>query len=217
MRNECVLCVRVYAVNAQKISHDDSSPSYESDIRCFEQAGCKLSDKYKHIVVIDDHICQNHLFIFVAYFLFKVPYFLGHCNYDSPFTRLHFERVSLVTPFLFMKRTECCENKIDNMVKKDDVVVFMKGTQEEPMCGFSRNVKLVLDFHNVKFKDYNVLEDQELREGVKAYSEWPTIPQVFVKGEFVGGCDIVVQMHKDGEISDFFDSKGIPNKYGEKK
>ncbi|VDN34301.1 unnamed protein product [Cylicostephanus goldi] len=94
------------------------------------------------------------------------------------------------------------------MVKKDDVVVFMKGTQQEPMCGFSRNVKLVLDFHNVKFKDYNVLEDQELREGVKAYSEWPTIPQVFVKGEFVGGYY---------QFSDFFDSKGIPNKYGEKK
>ncbi|VDM67469.1 unnamed protein product [Strongylus vulgaris] len=93
------------------------------------------------------------------------------------------------------------KNKIDKMVKADDVVVFMKGTQQEPMCGFSRNVKLVLDFHDVKFKDYNVLEDQELREGVKAYSEWPTIPQVFVKGEFVGGCDIVVQMHKDGEIS----------------
>ncbi|VDO23731.1 unnamed protein product [Haemonchus placei] len=91
------------------------------------------------------------------------------------------------------------------MVKSDDVVVFMKGTQQEPMCGFSRNVKLVLDFHNVKFKDYNVLDDPELREGV------------YVKGEFVGGCDIMVQMHKDGEISDFFDSKGIASKYGEAK
>ncbi|KAL6727952.1 hypothetical protein Aduo_009780 [Ancylostoma duodenale] len=108
-------------------------------------------------------------------------------------------------------------NKIDKMVKSDDVVVFMKGTQQEPMCGFSRNVKLVLDFHNVKFNDYNVLEDAELREGIKLYSDWPTIPQVYVKGEFVGGCDIMVQMHKNGEISDFFDSKGIPNKYGEKK
>ncbi|KAK6056542.1 glutaredoxin [Cooperia oncophora] len=92
-------------------------------------------------------------------------------------------------------------NKIDNMVKSDDVVVFMKGTQQEPMCGFSRNVKLVLDFHNVKFRDYNVLNDPELREGLKIYSDWPTIPQVFMKGEFVGGCDIMVQMHKDGEIS----------------
>ncbi|VDL62965.1 unnamed protein product [Nippostrongylus brasiliensis] len=94
--------------------------------------------------------------------------------------------------------------------------MFMKGTQQEPMCGFSRNVKLILDFHNVKFKDYNVLEDAELREGIKVYSEWPTIPQVYVKSEFVGGCDILVEMHKEGEISDFFDSKGIPNKYGKK-
>lgn len=140
--------------------------------------------------------------------------------------------------------------RIDGLVKKDDVVVFMKGTQQEPACGFSRNVKLVrkhkklivfefmglkkqqfpnsekkfslktflqvLDFHNVKFQDYNVLTDQELREGVKVYSEWPTIPQVYVKGEFVGGCDILVSMHKDGEISDFLDEKGIPNKYGSK-
>uniref|UniRef100_A0A0K0DP45 Glutaredoxin-related protein 5, mitochondrial n=1 Tax=Angiostrongylus cantonensis TaxID=6313 RepID=A0A0K0DP45_ANGCA len=108
-------------------------------------------------------------------------------------------------------------SKIDKMVKSDDVVVFMKGTQEEPLCGFSRNVKLVLDYHDVKFKDYNVLSDPELREGIKTYSDWPTIPQVYIKGEFVGGCDILVQMHKDGEISDFFDSKGIVNKYGEKK
>ncbi|KAK5969481.1 Monothiol glutaredoxin-5 mitochondrial [Trichostrongylus colubriformis] len=113
--------------------------------------------------------------------------------------------------------SEDLRNRIDKMVKSDDVVVFMKGTQQEPMCGFSRNVKLVLDFHNVKFRDYNVLEDAELREGIKIYSEWPTIPQVFMKGEFVGGCDIMVQMHKDGEISDFFDSKGIPSRYGEKK
>ncbi|CAI4230496.1 unnamed protein product [Auanema sp. JU1783] len=106
------------------------------------------------------------------------------------------------------------KTKIDNIVKTDDVVVFMKGTQKEPMCGFSRNVKLVLDYHEVKFRDFNVLEDAELREGIKTYSEWPTIPQVYVKGEFVGGCDILVQMHKEGEISDFFDGKKIPNKYG---
>ncbi|PAV80604.1 hypothetical protein WR25_11081 [Diploscapter pachys] len=107
--------------------------------------------------------------------------------------------------------------KIDQMIKNDDVVVFMKGTKQEPLCGFSKNVKLVLDFHQVPFKDYNVLADPELRESIKAYSEWPTIPQVYVKGEFVGGCDIMVQMHQDGEISDFLDSKGIQNKFGEKK
>ncbi|CAJ0939425.1 unnamed protein product, partial [Mesorhabditis belari] len=109
------------------------------------------------------------------------------------------------------------KTKIDGIIKKDPVVVFMKGTQKEPMCGFSRNVKLVLDHHQVTFKDYNVLEDSELREGIKKYSDWPTIPQVYVKGEFVGGADILIQMHKDGEISDFFDGKQVPNKYGNQK
>ncbi|CAJ0574458.1 unnamed protein product, partial [Mesorhabditis spiculigera] len=109
------------------------------------------------------------------------------------------------------------KSKIESIVKADPVVVFMKGTQKEPMCGFSKNVKLVLDFHDVKFKDYNVLEDQELREGIKEYSEWPTIPQVYVRAEFVGGCDILVQMHKDGEISAFLDEKQIANKHGDVK
>ncbi|CAI5446413.1 unnamed protein product [Caenorhabditis angaria] len=108
------------------------------------------------------------------------------------------------------------KKRIDGLVKASDVVVFMKGTQQEPMCGFSKNVKLVLDFHNIKFNDHNVLADAELREGIKVYSDWPTIPQVYVKGEFVGGCDIMISMHKDGEISDFFDEKNIPNKYGKK-
>jgi len=107
--------------------------------------------------------------------------------------------------------------RIGGIVKADPVVVFMKGTQKEPQCGFSRNVKLVLDYHEVPFRDYNVLEDAELREGVKAYSEWPTIPQVYVNGTFVGGSDILVQMHKEGEISDFFDKQGIASKFGEKK
>ncbi|KIH46510.1 glutaredoxin [Ancylostoma duodenale] len=101
------------------------------------------------------------------------------------------------------------------MDKPDDVVVFMEGTEQELMCGFSRNVKLVLEFHNVKFNDYNVLEEAELCEGIKIHSDWPTVPQVYVRGEFVGGSDIMVQMHKGGEISDYFDSKGIPNKYGQ--
>ncbi|GMR41841.1 hypothetical protein PMAYCL1PPCAC_12036, partial [Pristionchus mayeri] len=107
--------------------------------------------------------------------------------------------------------------KIDGMVAAAPVVVFMKGTQKEPACGFSKNVKLVLDFHDVSFNDHNVLVDAELREGIKAYSEWPTIPQVYVKGEFVGGCDIMIQMHKDGELSDLFDKHEIPNKFGDCK
>uniref|UniRef100_A0AC34FA15 Glutaredoxin domain-containing protein n=1 Tax=Panagrolaimus sp. ES5 TaxID=591445 RepID=A0AC34FA15_9BILA len=106
--------------------------------------------------------------------------------------------------------------RIDGLVKKDPVVVFMKGTYEQPACGFSKNVKLVLDFHEVPFKDYNVLEDEEIRNGVKVYSNWPTIPQVYVKGEFVGGSDILIQMHKDGEITEFFDQNKIPSKFSEK-
>uniref|UniRef100_A0AC35G4L0 Glutaredoxin domain-containing protein n=1 Tax=Panagrolaimus sp. PS1159 TaxID=55785 RepID=A0AC35G4L0_9BILA len=106
--------------------------------------------------------------------------------------------------------------RIDSLVKNDPVVVFMKGTQDQPACGFSRNVKLVLDFHEVPFKDYNVLEDEEIRNGVKIYSNWPTIPQVYVKGEFVGGSDILIQMHKDGELTEFFDQNKIPSKFSDK-
>uniref|UniRef100_A0AC34QNY7 Glutaredoxin domain-containing protein n=1 Tax=Panagrolaimus sp. JU765 TaxID=591449 RepID=A0AC34QNY7_9BILA len=105
--------------------------------------------------------------------------------------------------------------RIDEYVKGDPVVVFMKGTKQQPMCGFSRNVKLVLDYHEVTFKDYNVLEDDELREGVKKYSDWPTIPQVYVNSQFVGGGDVLVEMHKDGEITDFFDKNGIPSKFSD--
>ena len=74
----------------------------------------------------------------------------------------------------------------------------------------------VLDYHEVPFKDYNVLENEELRNGIKLYSEWPTIPQVYVKSQFIGGSDILVQMHKEGEITDFFDENGIPSKFSEK-
>uniref|UniRef100_A0A915D786 Glutaredoxin-related protein 5, mitochondrial n=1 Tax=Ditylenchus dipsaci TaxID=166011 RepID=A0A915D786_9BILA len=109
------------------------------------------------------------------------------------------------------------KDRIDGYVhdKNNQVVVFMKGTKHEPMCGFSRNVKLILDFHQVNFKDYNVLEDEDLRQGVKEYSDWPTIPQVYVKGEFVGGSDVLAKMHSDGEITAFFDEKGIPSKFSD--
>jgi monothiol glutaredoxin len=84
------------------------------------------------------------------------------------------------------------------------------------MCGFSKNVKLVLEAHEVDFKDYNILEDEELRQGIKEFSDWPTIPQLYVKGKFIGGSDILVQMHKDGEITDFFDENGVPSRFSEK-
>uniref|UniRef100_A0A0N5AWW3 Glutaredoxin-related protein 5, mitochondrial n=1 Tax=Syphacia muris TaxID=451379 RepID=A0A0N5AWW3_9BILA len=107
------------------------------------------------------------------------------------------------------------KERIDGYLAKDPVVVFMKGTQEEPQCGFSRNVKIILDFHNIKFKSYNVLEDQELREGIKKFSDWPTIPQVYVNGKFVGGSDILVQMHNEGEITDYFENEGIKSKFSD--
>ncbi|CAG5928311.1 unnamed protein product [Menidia menidia] len=93
------------------------------------------------------------------------------------------------------------QKDLGEMVKKDKVVVFMKGTPAQPMCGFSNAVVQILRMHGVdNYASYNVLEDQELREGVKVFSNWPTIPQVYLNGEFVGGCDILLQMHQNGDL-----------------
>lgn len=86
--------------------------------------------------------------------------------------------------------------KIDAAVKETPIVVFMKGTPQQPMCGFSRAVAIIMEVNNIKkdkFKSYNILEDQELRAAIKEYSEWPTIPQVYIDGEFIGGCDLMTQ------------------------
>lgn len=91
-------------------------------------------------------------------------------------------------------------DRIETYVKKDDVVLFMKGTPVFPQCGFSSVVSQVLQHIGVPYESYNVLEDMEIREGIKAYSDWPTIPQLYVKGEFVGGCDIVKEMFEAGEL-----------------
>jgi len=99
--------------------------------------------------------------------------------------------------------------KIQGYVSADDVVLFMKGTPVFPQCGFSAAVVDVMDHVGVPFKAYNVLEDEELREGIKSFSDWPTIPQLYVKGEFVGGCDIVKEMFADGELAQMMDDKGI--------
>jgi monothiol glutaredoxin len=98
---------------------------------------------------------------------------------------------------------------IDNEVKGNEVVLFMKGTPQFPMCGFSGQVVQILDHLGVSFKGLNVLESDELRNGIKSYSNWPTIPQVYVKGEFVGGCDIVREMFQGGELQTFFKDKGL--------
>ncbi len=98
---------------------------------------------------------------------------------------------------------------IDKAVKTNDVVLFMKGTPTFPQCGFSSVVVQVLDYLGVDYVSNNVLENQDIREGIKAYSEWPTIPQLYVKGEFVGGCDIVKEMFESGELRGFLKEKGI--------
>ena len=98
---------------------------------------------------------------------------------------------------------------IDKAVKSNDVVLFMKDTPTFPQCGFSSVVVQVLDYLGVEYVSTNVLEDQAVREGIKAYSDWPTIPQLYVKGEFVGGCDIVKEMFESGELRDFMKDNGI--------
>jgi monothiol glutaredoxin len=101
------------------------------------------------------------------------------------------------------------EQFIENEVKNNDVVLFMKGTPQFPMCGFSGQVVQILDHLGVPYKGLNVLESDELRQGVKAYSQWPTVPQLYVKGEFVGGCDIVREMFQAGELQSMLKEKGV--------
>ncbi len=98
---------------------------------------------------------------------------------------------------------------IDETVKANDVVLYMKGTKEMPQCGFSSRVAGVLNFMGVDYSDVNVLADDELRQGIKDYSDWPTIPQLYVKGEFVGGCDIITEMTLSGELDTLFEENGV--------
>jgi monothiol glutaredoxin len=101
---------------------------------------------------------------------------------------------------------------ITNEVKSNDVVLFMKGTPQFPMCGFSGQVVQILDYLGVPYKGLNVLENDELRQGIKEFSNWPTIPQLYVKGEFVGGCDIIREMFQAGELAGLLKEKGVPVK-----
>jgi len=98
---------------------------------------------------------------------------------------------------------------IDNEVKGNEVVLFMKGTPQFPMCGFSGQLVQILDYLGVAYKGLNVLEDDDLRQGIKSYSNWPTIPQLYVKGEFVGGCDIIREMFQAGELQSLLKDKGV--------
>ena len=94
-------------------------------------------------------------------------------------------------------------------VESNDVVLFMKGTRETPQCGFSSRVASILGYMAVDYKDVNVLGDEAVRDGVKTFSDWPTIPQLYVKGEFVGGCDIITEMTLSGELDKLFAEKGV--------
>jgi monothiol glutaredoxin len=100
-------------------------------------------------------------------------------------------------------------DQIKEQVSSNDVVLYMKGTAEMPMCGFSGAVVMILNKLGVTFKDYNVLESEELRQGIKEYTDWPTIPQLYVKGEFIGGCDIVKEMFLSGELTNLLKEKNI--------
>jgi monothiol glutaredoxin len=101
------------------------------------------------------------------------------------------------------------KDRIETDIKSNDVVLYMKGTPVFPQCGFSSAVVQVLTHMGVKFKGINVLEDPEIRNGIKEYANWPTIPQLYVKGEFVGGCDIVREMYQTGELAEMLQTKGV--------
>ena len=103
-------------------------------------------------------------------------------------------------------------NLIQDHIDNNEICLFMKGTPDAPQCGFSMAVTNILKILEVNFKSINVLEDQTLREGIKVFSDWPTIPQLYIKKEFVGGCDIIKEMYESGEIKKIFDDKGISYK-----
>ena len=104
---------------------------------------------------------------------------------------------------------EKIKSLIQNHIDNNDICLFMKGTPDAPQCGFSMAVSNMLKILEVNFKSVNVLEDQSIREGIKTYSDWPTIPQLYVKKEFVGGCDIVKEMYESGELKKVFEEKNI--------
>tara|TARA_B100001027_G_C16174913_1_gene288741 strand:+ start:40 stop:375 length:336 start_codon:yes stop_codon:yes gene_type:complete len=107
---------------------------------------------------------------------------------------------------------EKIKNVIENHIENNDVCLFMKGTPDAPQCGFSMAVSNILKILDVNYKGVNVLEDQSIREGIKVFSDWPTIPQLYIKKEFVGGCDIVKEMYENGELKKILQDKGISSK-----
>jgi monothiol glutaredoxin len=104
------------------------------------------------------------------------------------------------------------DTRIQNDIASNDVFLYMKGTPMFPQCGFSARVIQILTHMGVTFNSANVLEDDELRDGIKTFSQWPTVPQLYVKGEFVGGCDIVTEMYQSGELESLLKESGVPVK-----
>ncbi|PHR91002.1 MAG: monothiol glutaredoxin, Grx4 family [Robiginitomaculum sp.] len=105
--------------------------------------------------------------------------------------------------------TDTAHDRIKQTVSADDIVLYMKGTPTFPQCGFSSTIVQIFDYLGAEYASVNVLDDQDIRQGIKDYNNWPTIPQVFVKGEFVGGCDIMREMFETGELKALLENKGI--------
>lgn len=101
-------------------------------------------------------------------------------------------------------------DQIQKQINANDVILYMKGNEKFPMCGFSATVVQILKMLHVDFQAVDVMQDMELREGIKTFTNWPTIPQLYVKGEFIGGCDIIKEMYQTGELQTHFAEKGIP-------
>ncbi|KAL3265984.1 hypothetical protein HHI36_010173 [Cryptolaemus montrouzieri] len=120
-------------------------------------------------------------------------------------TRSIFSKPTLIRRLFSAETNE----KIKDLVTKSKVVLFMKGVPEQPRCGFSNAVVQILRMHGVKYDAYNVLENEALRQGIKDFSNWPTIPQLYINGEFVGGCDILLNMHQNGELIETLEKVGI--------
>ncbi len=105
--------------------------------------------------------------------------------------------------------TETTQSRIEKNVKDNDIVIYMKGTPTFPQCGFSSTVVQIFDYLGAQYTSVNVLDDPEIRQGVKDFNNWPTVPQIFIKGEFVGGCDIMREMFETGELKSLLTDKGI--------
>jgi len=127
----------------------------------------------------------------------------------QPLPSLNLAKTTSLAVRNFSVEARNIQEEIGAIVKKEKVVVFMKGVPDAPRCGFSNAIVQIMRMHDVKYDAHDVLVDEELRQGIKDFSNWPTIPQVYIEGEFVGGCDIVLQMHQNGELVEELTKVGI--------